>query len=117
METNNCVFCEIARGKIPSKKVYDDENFFAILDIHPKADGHTLIISKKHYKTLVDMPATLGNELLDAIKKVSLDIISLKKGEALSIVSNVGESAGQVVHHVHVHVIPRKKGDGLKSIA
>ncbi|MEN9626766.1 MAG: Protein hit [archaeon] len=113
---SDCIFCQIAHGKIPSKKVYDDENFFAILDIHPKAEGHTLIIPKKHYKTMLDMPSSLGGELMDAIKKVSFDIIDKKQGEGVNVCSNIGEPAGQVVHHAHVHVIPRKKDDGLKNL-
>ena len=116
-QNNDCIFCNIATGKIPSKKIYDDDNFFAILDIHPKAEGHTLIVPKKHYKTLLDMPASLGNELMDTIKKVSLDLIEKKQAEGVNVCSNIGASAGQAVHHAHVHVIPRKKGDGLKNLA
>lgn len=115
-ENKDCIFCKIVKGEIPpgKGKIYDDDNFIGILDLNPKAEGHSLIISKKHYKTLLDMPSTLGNELTDAIKKVSLDLINQKKGEGLNIGTNVGEASGQVVPHLHIHIIPRSKGDDVK---
>lgn len=117
MEHKDCIFCKIAKGEIKSDIIYDDDNFFGILDINPKAEGHTLIISKKHYGNLLDMPASLGGELLDAIKQVGLELIEDGKAEAFNVIINNGEGAGQVVGHFHCHVIPRKKDDGLRSIA
>ena len=111
--SDGCIFCKIAKGEIPSSKVYDDDNFFGILDLHPKAEGHTLIISKKHYKTLLDMPSSLGSELIDAVKEVGLNLIKEEKAEAFNFIINNGEAAGQVVHHLHGHIIPRKEGDGV----
>ena len=70
----DCVFCKIAKGE-KEEKVYDDENFFGVLDMNPKAEGHTLIISKNHYKTILDMLVSLGNEMLEAVKKIGLDLI------------------------------------------
>ena len=110
----DCIFCKIAQGEIESKKVYSDDNFFGILDINPKAEGHTLIVSKKHFKNILDVPSSLGGELLDAVKKVGLNLIKEKKGSGFNLVSNCGSEAGQIVHHFHVHVIPRRKGDGLR---
>ena len=108
----NCIFCKIVND-VNSKKVYDDENFIGILDIHPRADGHTIIISKKHFRNLLDLPVSLGNELLEAIKKISLKLIKDKKAEGINVISNNEKIAGQLVFHTHVHIIPRKKGDGL----
>ena len=70
MEENkeDCIFCKIAKKEIKTNIVYEDDNFIAFLDVNPRAEGHTLIIPKKHYKTLLDMPNTLGNELIEAIK-------------------------------------------------
>lgn len=113
----NCVFCKIVRGEIPSKKVYNDDNFIGILDINPKAEGHTLIISKKHFKNILDIPNTLGNEILEAIKDISLDLIKQGKGEGFNVIANNGDVAGQAVNHFHLHIIPRKSRDGLKSMA
>jgi len=116
MEEKDCIFCKIVNGEIKTDLVYDDDNFIGFLDISPKAPGHTLIIPKKHYKTLLDMPNTLGTELLEAVKKVSLDLIKSGKAEGFNLIVNNGETAGQVVPHLHLHIIPRKHGDGLKSI-
>jgi len=113
----DCIFCKIVKGEVKSDIVYSDDNFIAILDIHPKAEGHTVIIPKKHYRTIVDMPNTMGGEILEAIKEVGLNLIKNKKAEAFNVFVNNGEVAGQVVMHAHIHVIPRKKGDGLKSMA
>jgi len=115
-ETGDCIFCKIINGEIECKRVYEDDNFIAFFDIKPKADGHTLIVPKKHFKTILDIPSSLGVELLDAIKKVSLDLISCGKGEGVNVVINVSRVAGQLVDHAHVHIIPRKKDDGLKMI-
>ena len=117
MANEDCIFCKIIKGKIPSTRVYDSDNFIGILDIHPKSPGHTVIIPKKHFNNLLDMPNTLGTELLEAIKEIGLELIRDGKGEAFNIIVNNGEAAGQVVMHAHIHIIPRKKGDGLKSMA
>ena len=76
---NDCIFCKIIKGEIPTEKTYEDDNFIAFLDIKPKAEGHTIIISKNHFRNLLDMPSSLGNEMLEAVKKVSLDLIKQGK--------------------------------------
>ncbi len=116
MENNNCIFCKIVKGEIKTELVYEDDNFIAFLDIHPKAEGHTLIVSKKHFPTILDMPSSLGSELLDAIKNVSIDILKKGKAEGFNLIVNNGEAGGQVVNHMHLHILPRKKGDGLKML-
>ena len=127
-EDKDCIFCKIVKGEIPSTKTYEDDNFIGILDIHPKAEGHTVIIPKKHFRNLLDMPASLGNEMLEAIKEVGLSLIKDGKVNAgslssdnevsgFNVIINNEPAAGQVVFHAHIHVIPRKTGDGLKSMA
>jgi len=111
---DDCVFCKIVRGDIPSKKVFDSENFIGVLDINPVAEGHTLIIPKKHYRLILDMPSLLGAELVDAIKKVSLDLIKDGKAEGFNIIQSNEKVAQQEVPHLHFHIIPRKKDDGLR---
>jgi histidine triad (HIT) family protein len=114
-DTINCIFCKIVRGEIKSEIVYNDDNFIGLLDINPKALGHTVIIPKKHFENnILVMPSSLGVELVDAIKEVGLNLIKDGKGEAFNIIVNNGEVAGQVIKHTHIHVIPRKKDDGLK---
>ena len=113
---DDCMFCKIVGGEISSQKVYDDKNFIGILDVNPIVEGHTLIISKKHFRNLLDMPISLGGEFLEAIKRVSLKLIEDKKADGINVLSNNENVAGQLVFHTHIHIIPRKKGDGLKSI-
>jgi len=113
---DNCIFCKIVAGEIPSKKVYEDDNFIGFLDINQAVDGKTLVIPKKHYKTLLDMPSSLGNEMLEAVKKVALKLIDEGKAEGFNVLMNNFEVAGQVVPHAHIHILPRKKDDGLKGM-
>lgn len=116
VEDKECVFCKIANGETPSEKVYEDDNFIAFLDNNPKAEGHTLIIPKKHFRNLLDMPASLGNEMLEAVKNVALKLIKEEKTEGFNLVMNNEPAAGQIIFHAHLHIIPRRKGDGLGSV-
>lgn len=111
--TKDCIFCKIVKGEIPSTKVFEDDNLIGILDINGKAEGHTLVIPKKHFRSILDCPNTLGNEYLAAIKKVGLKLIEEKKGNGFNVIFNTEKVAGQAVFHVHAHVIPRNEGDGL----
>lgn len=113
----NCIFCKIAKGEIKSEKITESNNFFAILDINPKSPGHTLIIPKKHFGTLLDIPNTLGQELLEITKKVSSNMLDKKQGNGFNVIMNNLSCAGQVVMHAHLHIIPRNENDGLKSMA
>ncbi|MBS3091416.1 HIT family protein [Candidatus Pacearchaeota archaeon] len=110
---DDCIFCRIAKGEIKSEKVLESNNFFAVLDIHPKSEGHTLIIPKKHFVTLLDIPNNLGQELLEFIKKVASNLMDQKRADGFNIVMNNLECAGQIVRHAHIHVIPRNEGDGI----
>jgi histidine triad (HIT) family protein len=108
-----CVFCKIVRGEIPSEKVYEDDDFIAFLDVNPISKGHTLVVPKKHFATILDMPDTLGSGLIQIIKKISLDLIKSKKAEGFNILQSNYGVAQQEVPHIHFHIIPRKSGDGL----
>lgn len=110
---SDCIFCQIAEGKIPGEKLYENDNFFSVKDINPKVEGHSVVISKKHFESILDMPNTLANELMDCVKKTSLKLMDELKATGVNVASNVFESAGQVVKHVHVHILPRKDGDGF----
>jgi len=112
--TKDCLFCKIINGEVPSTEVYEDDNFIGILDVNPLSEGHTLIIPKKHFRNLLDLPATLGNELLDAIKKVSLKLIEEDKAEGVNVQSSNEPAAQQEIFHTHIHIIPRKKDDNVK---
>ncbi len=111
-----CIFCKIACGKIKSEKIAESDNFFAIYDIRPKTNGHTLVISKKHFVTLLDIPNKLGNELLEFTKRITGKLLDEKRGDGFNILMNNLEVAGQVVMHAHLHVLPRREGDGVRVI-
>ncbi len=108
----DCVFCKIAKGEIKSERVAESDNFFAIRDAHPKTEGHTLVIPKKHFVTLLDIPDKLGNEMLSFSKKVAGKLMDEKLADGFNIIMNNLEVAGQEVMHAHLHVLPRKEGDG-----
>ncbi len=109
---SDCIFCKIASGEISAKIIYENDNFFSIPDANPKVNGHSLIISKKHFETILDMPNSLCPELLDCIKKTALKLMKENNAEGFNIINNNFEVAQQVVKHVHFHIIPRKKNDG-----
>jgi len=111
---NNCVFCDIAKGKIPAKRIYENSNFFSILDQNQKIKGHALVISKKHFVNSLDFPASLGSDLMDCIKNTSLKLIEENKAEGFNLINNNFEPAGQLVMHFHCHILPRKKDDDVK---
>lgn len=112
----DCVFCKISKGDIHVEKIYENDNFFSIPDANPRVEGHSLVISKKHFQTTLDLPATLGQELLDCIKKTAVKLIDEKNAKAFNVINNNFETAGQAVHHVHYHILPRKDDDGLKIV-
>jgi histidine triad (HIT) family protein len=111
MNKPDCIFCKIANGEIPSKKIYENDNFFSVPDANPVVKGHTLVISKNHFENILDMPISLGKEFLDCIKKTSVIIMKQENADGFNLINNNFESAGQVVKHVHFHILPRKKDD------
>ena len=114
VKNESCIFCKISQGETPSEKILETENFFAIKDIHPKTRGHSLVISKKHYPTLLDMPSSLLGEFLETAKRLSLKLIEEEKAEVFNLIMNNYKIAGQIIPHVHMHLLPRKKGDGFR---
>jgi len=110
----DCIFCKIAQRELDAEIVLESNNFIAFKDSNPISEGHTLVIPKKHFVTLLDIPNNLGNEMLEVLKKVSGDILDKKLGDGFNLGMNNLEAGGQEVMHAHVHVIPRKEGDGLR---
>lgn len=108
----DCVFCKIIKGEIPSIKVYEDKDTIAILDIHPINPGHTLVMTREHYETIGDVPDSLLQELMLAVKKIATGL--KKMADGVNVNQNNRREAGQIIDHIHFHVIPRMKGDGLK---
>lgn len=108
---NDCIFCRIIKGEIPCTKVYEDKNTMAFLDTNPAARGHTLVMHKKHYETINKMDEKSLNELISSVKKLAS--VMLKISEGCNVIQNNKRVAGQIVDHVHFHVVPRVNGDGI----
>lgn len=102
---NDCIFCKINKGEIPSKKFYEDDKMFIIADIDPKAKLHYLMIPKKHYKLLGEMTESDAADLAACLKKLSEIAPSLGLENGYRLVINQGDDAGQTVFHLHVHVL------------
>lgn len=110
---NDCVFCAIAAGEIPSFKIYEDDFVLAFLDINPFSEGHTLVIPKEHYKGLLDVPPQVLAVLLERVQKVSSHIAKALACDGFNILQNNGAAAGQTVNHIHFHIVPRMEGSVL----
>lgn len=108
----DCIFCKIIKGEIPSYKVYEDEYVFAFLDINPVSKGHTLIIPKKHLLRFADAENDDISKLFVGVKNVAKKIENISDNYNIGI--NQGKLAGQVVDHLHVHIIPRYENDEIK---
>lgn len=110
---DDCIFCKIIKGEIPSRKVYEDASTFAFLDINPANPGHTLVVSKKHYAELVDITDTDLKDVIINIKKIAKNLKDNMGAQGLNLLQNNGKMAGQIVHHIHFHVIPRFPNDSI----
>lgn len=107
MEDKNCIFCKIAKGEIPSHKVYEDDDVLAFLDISQVTPGHTLVISKKHYDNFLSAEKDIMHKVMDVAQRIGQAQISILGAKGINILTNVNKEAGQSVFHFHVHVIPR----------
>ena len=109
----NCIFCKIAKGEIPSIKVYEDDKFIAFEDMNPSNKGHTLIVPKEHSEDILDMKGEKA-ELIGMIQKIGAACMKGLDAQGFNVMINTKPAAGQVIFHTHVHIIPRYEGDGLK---
>ena len=112
MKDNNCIFCKIANGEIPSKTVEENDMFRVVLDVGPATKGHALILPKEHYANLYELPEDVAAEAIKLAKKVALKMKDRLQCDGVNLVQNNEEAAGQTVFHFHLHVIPRYKEDG-----
>lgn len=113
---NNCIFCAIACGEIPSFKVYEDDLVLAYLDINPFTKGHTLVIPKVHTECLLDTPDETLAAIIARVKKIAAHLKTALPCDGFNILQNNGEVAGQTVHHVHFHIVPRYSGDANSGL-
>ena len=107
-----CIFCKIVNGEIPAYKVYEDENFLAFLDISQTTIGHTLVIPKKHYENIFELPENC--DIFNIVIKLSKALKSSLNISDINILNNNGQIAGQTVNHYHIHLIPRRDNDNFK---
>ncbi len=119
MKQDNCIFCKIIAGEIPSQTLYEDEKFKVILDVGPATKGHALILPKNHYANFYEQPEEDSADTIRLAKKMMQQMTDKLKCDGFNIVQNNGEVAGQTVFHYHMHLIPRYKNDGeiLKYVA
>lgn len=110
----DCIFCKILAGEIPCTKIYEDSSTLAFLDINPATEkgGHTLILPKKHYELITEIPEKELQALIQTIQKISKALLELYPG--LNLLQNNKRIAGQIVPHLHFHLIPRYEDDGIK---
>lgn len=108
-----CIFCNIISGEIPSYKVYEDDNFYAFLDISQATYGHTLVVPKQHFESLFAMPDFLLEKMLILVRDLASKIKTATNCKGINILNNNGEAAGQSVHHFHIHIIPRYDNDNF----
>ncbi|OGZ01276.1 MAG: hypothetical protein A3B13_03225 [Candidatus Liptonbacteria bacterium RIFCSPLOWO2_01_FULL_45_15] len=114
-----CIFCRIGKKEIEAETVYEDEDNMAILDIYPRAPGHTMVIPKVHRETILDAEEREIKSLFAAVKKATTIISKTLKPEGFTIGINHGKYSGQEIEHLHIHIIPRylnDKGSPLQSV-
>ncbi len=114
MRKDDCIFCKIANGEIPSKTLYEDTDFRVILDLAPATKGHALILPKEHAANLYELPEEMAAKVLPVAKKVAEQMKNKLQCVGLNLVQNNGEAAGQTVAHFHLHMLPRYENDGQK---
>lgn len=116
MVKEDCIFCKIANGSIPSKTLYEDDDFRVILDLGPATKGHALILPKNHAADIYELSDEAAAKVFVLAKKMALRMTEKLKCDGFNIVQNNGEAAGQTVRHFHLHLIPRYKDDGQKIL-
>jgi len=111
----DCIFCKIVRGEIPCAKVYEDDLVLSFLDINPINPGHTLVLPKEHYASLLDVDPEAMKACAVAAQKISRAVYQGVKADGLNFLQNNFRAAGQLIDHVHFHLIPRYEGDGFMT--
>ncbi|PKM91511.1 HIT family protein [Candidatus Falkowbacteria bacterium HGW-Falkowbacteria-1] len=110
----DCIFCKIVKGEIPSVEIFQDKVAKVFLNINPASKGHLLIIPKEHFENILDCPDEILSHLIKISKKMAQLVKEKLGADAVNIANNSGKEAGQEVFHLHFHVVPRYKDDGMK---
>lgn len=113
MTMNDCIFCKIIKGDIPSCKIYEDEKTYAFLDIAGDLEGHTLVIPKAHCTNVLDCDADYLAATMATVQKIARHYVEDCGYDGVNVINASGEAAQQSVFHLHFHIMPRKKGDGI----
>lgn len=113
MRKEDCIFCKIANGEIPSATLYEDDCFRVILDLGPASKGHALILPKEHYADLYELDDETAGKALVLAKKIITRMTEVMGCDGYNVVQNNKEAAGQTVRHFHIHLIPRYEGDNV----
>jgi len=113
MSADDCLFCKMVAGQIPVAKIYEDEDVLAFLDIGPISDGHTLVIPKQHFEKLHDCPPELLGRIALQLGKIAGAVTAAMNSDGYNVLCNNGRAAGQLIEHLHFHIIARKTGDAL----
>lgn len=111
----NCIFCKIIKGDIPSYKIYEDEYTYAFLDIANDVEGHTLVVPKKHVTNILDCDEETLAHLMNAVKKICNHYVDDLRYDGCNLLNASGQAAQQSVFHFHIHIIPRKNNDGVDA--
>ena len=113
MGKDDCIFCKMVTGQIPVTKIYEDETVFAFLDIGPISDGHTLVVPKQHFTRLHECPAEFLGGVCSRLGKIAKAVMRGMDSDGYNLLCNNSRAAGQVIEHLHFHIIPRRTGDGV----
>ena len=110
----HCIFCDIMKGAAEVSVCYEDSQAIAFMDIQPVNAGHTLVVPRQHVESFADLPAELCRHLFDIARSLAPVVERVSRAEGLNLIVSSGESAGQDVFHFHIHLIPRRAGDGFE---
>ncbi len=113
MPKSDCIFCKIVADEVPSAKIYEDENILSFLDVGPLSDGHTLIIPKQHIEKMDECPADIMAKIAEKLPMIAGAVVGAMNCDGFNLLCNRGRPAGQLVDHLHFHIIPRNEGDGV----
>lgn len=116
MKDEKCIFCKLANGDIPTRSIYEDEDFNVILDNEPATKGHALILPKNHYANLYELPDETAAKVMILARKMAAQMTEKLGCDGFNLVQNNGETAGQTVFHFHLHLIPRYRDDNQRIL-
>jgi histidine triad (HIT) family protein len=110
---SNCIFCKIVAVELPAAVVFESESLIAFLDVGPLAEGHLLLVPREHYTLLTELPPALALKMGSVLPRLGRALLEVTGADGFNVLQSNGEAAGQIVPHVHFHLIPRTREDGL----